>query len=107
MQKDVLATGQAMELQQNQYMMGAKEDRSERGSRKSSCSSSLAMRDEMNVHSDCVDGDRLVGSTMTLSGDDEQGSYVPSGLYVEVVIDDVPLDLFCLLYTSPSPRDRG
>ena len=40
---------------------------------------------------------------------DEQIAFLQSERYKEVLPDDVePCDVYvCLLYTSPSPRDRG
>lgn len=82
MQKDVLGAGEAMERQQNQHLLEAKEGGSERGSRRPSFASSLAGGgSDVNMDVDSVGGDH------------GQGSYVPSGHYVEVVIDCVPLDL--------------
>ena len=82
MQKDVLGAGEAMERQQNQHLLEAKESGSERASRRSSFSSSLAgggSDANMDVDSMCADHGHE--------------SYVPSGQYVEVVVDCVPLDL--------------
>lgn len=90
MQKDVLSAGEAMERQQNQHQIGAKADSSQRDRRGSSCSSSFAgVNSDMNVDDDSGDHDHPNDHTAA----DTHESYVPSGQYVEVVVDAVPLDL--------------
>lgn len=95
MQKDVMSSGQTMERQQNQQLMTAKADNSGRISRRSSCASSVAGSSEMNVD-DCPSiGNEHADDMDTVASpvEDEDKSYVTSGLYVEVVIDSVPLSL--------------
>lgn len=93
MQKDVLGAGEAMERQQNQHLLEAKEDSSERGSRRSSFASSVIGVSDANMDVDSVGVGNLADPAATLPADHERESYVPSGLYVEVVIDSVPLGL--------------
>lgn len=94
MQKDVLLAGEAMERRHKQHLIEAKEESSERGSRRCSFASSVAASaGEMNVDDDSVSADQLVHSTRGTSTDPESEASVPSGQYVEVMIDAVPLDL--------------
>ena len=90
MQKDVLGAGEAMERQQNQHFLDAKEDSSERGSRRSSFASSAVGGSDVSMDVDSVGA----GQIATLpSAENDHETYVQSGRYVEVVIDSVPLDL--------------
>lgn len=100
LQKDLLSAGEAMERQQNQNLIGTKTDNfSERRSRRSSFASCTAggSASEMNVDDDSVDyGDgqrQLSRPAEIFSANDEGEGFAPSGQYVEVLIDAVPLDL--------------
>lgn len=93
MQKDVLSAGEALERQQNQHLLEAEADSSERGSRRSSLASSIVAPSDTNMDIDTMDAGGLADTAGSAAADNERESYVPSGLYVEVVIDSVPLDL--------------
>lgn len=90
MQKDVLGAGEAMERQQNQHFLEAKEDSSERGSRRSSFASSAVGGSDASMDVDSMGAGQL--ATLP-SAENDRETYVPSGRYVEIVIDSVPLDL--------------
>ncbi|CAM9722015.1 unnamed protein product [Scytosiphon promiscuus] len=93
MQKDVLGAGEAMERQQNQHLLETKADSSERGSRRSSFASSTVAANDATMDIDTGDADDLADVADSVAAEHGRESYVPSGLYVEVVIDAVPLDL--------------
>lgn len=93
MQKDVLGAGEAMERHQNQQLLEAKGGSSERGSRRSSFASSSVAASDANMDIDTVDAGDSADTADFVAPDHELESHVPSGLYVEVVIDSVPLDL--------------
>lgn len=90
MQKDVLGAGEAMERQQNQHFLEAKEGSSERGGRRPSFASSAVGESDANMD---VDSAGTAQVATLPSADDGSEAHVPSGRYVEVVIDSVPLDL--------------
>ncbi|CAM9156492.1 unnamed protein product [Ectocarpus sp. 4 AP-2014] len=92
MQKDVLRAGEAMERQQNQNVLEVKEG-SERGSRRSSFASSVVETCGAGMDVDAAADQDLTDPCGVLAADQERGSYVQSGQYVEVVIDSVPLDV--------------
>lgn len=93
LQKEVLSSGEAIEREQNRCLIDGKAESHQRGSRKSSFASCAAD----SIGGDSMDDggtDGVAADAIRISSTDhEHEGYVSSGQYVEVIVDDVPLDL--------------
>lgn len=88
MQKEIMSAGEAMERQQKQQLIGSKAGSSGRSSRRPSLASS-----EMDMEEGSFKSGQHKDLTGETSAVDGHGSHVESGMYVELLIDRVPLNL--------------